>query len=469
MPPRQNSYYGSEVIFSCFDSLLKTDKSGLTQASAAKDWLISDDYKEIQFSIDTSKRFSDGTNLKASDVKAAWEDGLRENPNAYNSNTGDVFYHVEGIEDFAKTGTVSGFVVKSDDILIIKFKKPFRKAIDALKGARFAVFKRVGNSFIGTGKYVVKDSSKSYTYLIPNRFIEDYRSRPDISINVVEYKDALKDLKSNKIDFFFSAGSTNHTSYNLGDATIKAIHGQDNLHSMIEVNGIKGRFFDEPKLRLAFQTIMAEIAKENEGFIKETNGIRVNLQVYLPFQSGRLSDDRVRELISKGKEFVPLLIEKSKKSPLIFYYHPEWAWLMPKMKDKGINFSDKSLDMVKAKINILDVYYKTNAPDIITGKASYASGDPDGLYHLLGHKGAIASKMAHREKVADALENGRTLLKTEEINKQYKFVSELVLEEVPFFHFGTLPSLVLYNSEKVVPYYEVINRNESIIDSFRLK
>lgn len=469
VPHLQNNYYGSLLIHSAFDSLLGADKSGATIPSAAKDWKISEDYKTLTFYIDTSKKYSDGTNLKASDFKKAWEFGLRTNPNAYNSNVGDVFYQVEGIEGLGKKGHVSGFVAESDDVLIIKFKNPFRKAVDELKGARFAVFKENNGQFIGTGKYKVQKNSKEELYLAPNPHHSGAKDRNPVLVKLVSYDDALKFIESGTINFYYSGGLNPRIGYRPDHQYIKSIYGQESVHNTSVLNGMKGRFFQDKNMRLAFQSLVYEVVKDRKVKLKEELGVTPSFQVYLSYQYGWLPDKQVDDLMTKGRAYYDEFRKKNSKSPLVYYYDSDWSWIKDELTKKGVQFSPQSKDMVKDKVDKLVTYYKTYEPDVMTLKASFASGDPDGLYHLLGKNGAIGSPMSYRERVSLGLEKGRKLFNPDQLNEAYTDVSELILEEVPFVHIGFMPSLCLYDSRKLNPIFEIIDRNENFIDGFRFK
>ena len=469
LPHAQNNYYGSHVILAVYDALLGTDKTGATIPLGARDWKISPDFKTLTFYIDTSKRFSDGSFLSAGDYKKAWEFALKENPNAYNSNVGDVFYKVEGVSEFAKRGHVTGFVVESDQVLKVKFKKPFRRGLDSLKGARFAVSKQVGSSFIGTGNFVVVKKSKTYVKLKPNIYARGYDGRKSLQVKVVAPIEAGEALRNGDIDFYFSAGFNPLLSLASRSRDVDIVYGQENLHSMITLNGMGGRFFSNRKLRLGIQSLLHKIFSKREKSLKISMGINYSRQVYPPLQLGSIANSEVHDILEAGDRYIPALIKESRQRPLIFYFHSQWSWLFEELQSRGIVLADQSIDMQKNKRDVLKEFYKKFTPDLITGEASFAGGDPDGLHHLLGKNGAIASPMSYRKSVADVLEIGRYLLDPAKIKKTYEKVTTEVLKEVPFVHIGFMPSVTLYNSQRVKPLYKVIDRNENVIDGFRAK
>jgi ABC-type transport system substrate-binding protein len=466
-PHLQNNYYGSVIINSAFNSLLGTDKSGATIPLAANDWVVSSDYKTFIFKIDTSLQYSDGTYLKAVDFKKAWEFALKTDPNAFNVNVGDALYFVEGIEKFKLTGQLEGIIAESNDTLKIKFNKPFRKGIDEFKGARLAVSKMKDGKIIGTGAYVIENENDATLSLVPNKYHDGHEKRPKLKILVVNYEDAISNLKNNKIDFYYSGGLNKRIGYKPDLENINIIYGQESIHSTFILNAMNGRFFKNSRYRLAMQYLVLEIIDSHTKEITTEIGVRPNKQVYLSYQAGALKDSEIQSLVDEGKKYVEELIKKTRKHPLVFYFHPEWNWIKSELEKKGIVFSHKSLDFVKEKIDNLNVYYKTYEPDIMTFKSSLANGDPDGLYHLLGKEGAISSPMLFRESVSELLDKGRSALAPEKIKEIYKKVSYEVLKEVPFIHIGFMSSLVLYNKKRVKPVYEIIDRNENFIDGFR--
>jgi ABC-type transport system substrate-binding protein len=468
-PHLQNSYYSGFVIRGTFDSLFATDKTGATVPVAAKDWSVSEDYKTYTFEIDTSKRFSDGSYLKAQDVKNAWVFAIRANPNGYNSNVGDLFYRVEGIENVQKTGDVSGIQVLSDSRITLKFKKPFRKALSELKGPRFAISKKVGEKFIGTGPYIISNFSKENVILAPNPYSQGHERRKKISINIVKFEDVVNKMEAGQLDYFFAGGLNSRLNYDPNHPYIRALFGQANGHNNLALNGMKGRFFADIEMRTAFQALVAKVIADEKLDLKDLLGVTQSFQVFLPYQSGHLDKAEEEKLIGMSAINIEKLIEATQKKPLVVYYDPDFEILKKKLEDKGVKFSPDSVNMIEKKVNKLDLYYKEFTPDIMSLKASFSNGDPDGIYHLLGKNGAITSPMIYRESVAKLVEEGRDLIDPQEMDQLYSKVSREILKQVPFVHLGFLPSVCIYNSKTLEPVAEIIDRNENFLDGFNPK
>ena len=75
-PPLQHSALGSAVLQNQFEPLVRPGGRGLVVPMAASSWEASKDFRLFRFNIDTTRRFSDGSNLSAKDFKRSWEEGV---------------------------------------------------------------------------------------------------------------------------------------------------------------------------------------------------------------------------------------------------------------------------------------------------------------------------------------------------------------------------------------------------------
>ena len=192
---------------------------------------------------------------------------------------------------------------------------------------------------------------------------------------------------------------------------------------------MEGRFFSNINYRKAFQyLILKNITNEDLSGDYSTT-MKLDSQIYLPFQKGSLSAAEVKAIIDEGKPFVGEFIEATNRKPLKVFYLDTSSWILDLLKRNGIKIS-KDSKMVEYK-EILNQYYKSFEPDILPKASSVVSSDPDGVYHVLGKNGAITSPMIYNKKVNDLLEEGRKIVDSDEVHRIYQKVSRSVLSEVP--------------------------------------
>lgn len=197
---------------------------------------------------------------------------------------------------------------------------------------------------------------------------------------------------------------------------------------------------------------------QTEGFLRDS-------QSYLPFQSGRLEDSEVSDIIKEGESGIRQFIADTGRQPLLIKSGTGWDWLIGYLKEAGVSVSEKSSVNLEEK-DWLGMLYKTFEPDILPARASVTEVDPDGLYHLLGRNGAIFSPMLERRAVADRLEEGRTLLDQSAIAEHYKGVSREILKEVPYVHLGYLYRKISYNPARLRLKRGLLNRGNYGLLSF---
>ena len=240
-------------------------------------------------------------------------------------------------------------------------------------------------------------------------------------------------------------------------APVKCADGQEGLHVFVGLNGMKGRLFSDPKHRSAFQALilrniaLAEAAFNARGFIRDS-------QSFLKFQSGRIPDQEAREIIDAGSEHIERLVAATRTTPLYLTPTPGWKWFADLLQSNGIRLDERSGSELSDE-KYWEMYYKTFAPDLVVMGASVSDGDPDGLYHLLGRKGAIFSPMLERKDTCDGMEEGHNLLDLSRLPAHYQGVSRNILREVPYVHLGYYYRRIAYNSERLSVNEPMISRN----------
>lgn len=464
-PGLQHTLIGDLTLSNQFEALVGFNDNGAYVPLAAKEWTVSPDYKVLTFKIDTSKVFSDGVHLTAQHFKDSWEAALKLDPKSSNSSALDVLYKVEGFSDFSKSGKLSGVKAIDDETLELRFATPFRMALEHLSGNRFSAFREVGGRFIGTGAYLIEEIGEDRLRLTPNNTYKDL-AKNDVDLSVVTSKDSVQALLDGKIDVMaYAMGGT--VSVDLEKhKNLSWLVGQDALHRAIYPNAQKGRLFEKKEFRQALQFLAVKFYGANPSAMGNPNFTSVDPQSYLPMQAGRLDNAVAEQAIAKGEQFVSGLQEASKKNPVVLIETEEFS-LRPMLEASGIAISEKS--RVVPKSELISIIYSGQEADLIPGSFGVASGDPDGIYHLLGRNGAITSPMLKNEVVANLLEEGRKIVDQEQIAPFYRKVSLAILDEAPTVHMGFNKAVAIYRNDLVNVSGRILRRNEGHLHIFEAK
>ncbi len=458
IPALQHTALADAILHNQFEALVGGGHGGAIVPHAAKSWKISEDKKVIVFKIDTSKKFSNGKKLKAKHFKESWEHGLSLESKSANSSLQDVIYKIVGYQDFKNTGKLSGVSAPDDETLIVEFEKPFRMGLAHLMGARMAAFIIEDGKYLGTGPYIIHDSTEKKVHLTKNPFNKSDAYFERINIEVVPSSEAESALQSGKIDLYAFAEITKLKDCFLENKKTGCQSGMESRHMTLNVNGKKGRFFSNPNYRKALQYLLHQ-GIEDSFPNEEKFKTKVDPQIYLPLQSGRIESDRANEIIEDGKKYVDDFIKATEKNPLFFATFNKHSWIKGILENKGVKLSQESVKIKGSRV--LEMFYKTHEPDLLFTFASVASGDPDGIYHVLGKHGSISSPMIQRSKVAEILESGRSITDPSEVNRHYKKVSEVVLEEVPFVHLGFLKTVVVFRKDRINVRKKFVERSDN--------
>lgn len=446
-PSQQHTAFADAILGNQFDTLVRLGREGLPRPLSARSWEVSPDSRVYKFNIDTSKQFSDGSHLKAADFKDSWERGLLEIPTSANNSLKDVLYNVEGFDDFERTHALSGVIVHSNEILEVRFKKPFRMALDHLSGSRFAAFKKDGDKLLGTGRYQIVQSSDQEVTLIRNKFYSQPNSFDRIVVRVHDVNLGASAVEDGTLDVFAYFARMANTPCK-SEGALDCFTGAETGHVAANLNGMNGRFFENKNRRLAMQALIQKVLRSES--IRPYAGnstIVLDPQTFLPLQAGHIDESKAQELVAAGASHIPELVEASQKNPIFFVSMRDDSDLLAALRKEGVAFSEKSGN-VDFKVG-LQMHYKTFEPDILVGAFSVANGDPDGIYHLLGKQGAISTPMIHRESVNQLLEQGRSIIDRDEMRRHYESLAEVILQEVPFVHIGFTMGQVAYNTSRV--------------------
>ena len=467
-PPLQHLAAGDVVISHQFESLIATSDRGIVEPLAAKSWEFSPDRLTLRFKIDTSRRFSDGSCLRAADFKKAWEGGLEMTPISSNSSLSDGLANVKGYGKFKETKEIEGIKVIGDDILEIELVKPVRMFLEYLAGQRFAVYKLVDGAVIGTGPYVISEKDKELT-LMPNPYyIEGAPKLKAVKITAVTPAEAFGKMQAGEIDALLMAEMVDIPGCGKDSGDVSCAHGQEGRHILVDLNGMPGRFFSDPKHRLAFQAMVLKHTDQAAEAFSARSFIG-DSQTFLRFQAGRLQEEESAAIIAEGEKYISRFVEASKKQPLFFAANAKsWQWLYELLISAGVSLTKESKWEFSGP-GFWDMYYKTYTPDIFPMSISISDGDPDGLYHILGKHGAVTSPMIQRAGVTAALEEGRQIIDVSKLPGQYQVVSRAVLREVPYIPLGYLYNRIAYNKKKLRINDALIARHNNNVMAFRPK
>jgi MarR-like DNA-binding transcriptional regulator SgrR of sgrS sRNA len=451
-PSLQHSAYADTIIKNQFEPLGRFGATGTIEPLAAKSWSSTDDFRSLTFVIDNSRRFSDGTVLTAHHFKAAWEHALSLQPKSANKSVQDLLYKVEGYDDFAKTGKLSGLIAKDDSTFEIHFRTPFRMALDRLCGGRFGVFiiKKDGR-YLGTGSYVIEEQGERNLLLTRNQYAAERPAYERIEVSVVDPKNAGAGLEKGDIDAYSNASGMKECASSHGE--IACLSGDEVQHVNLYVNGLQNRFFAKEEYRQALQALIARewTRAEQSGNPMVSNlksvGFRQDTQVFLPLQKGRLTEEEAQELVRSGERYISDFVQATKSSPIFYASRSSNDWIFRLLKDQGVTFTENSGEReMKA---LLEMGYKTGEPDLMLLRTSVANGDPDGVYHFMGKHGAILLPMTYRSSCGESLEEGRAILDKTRLDSHYQKVARAVLKDVPFVHLGFDRDILAYRKDRV--------------------
>lgn len=464
-PGTQHTFVGDLTLSNQFEALVGTDDQGILVPLAAKSWILKEDFKEIIFKIDTERRFSDGVSLNSLHVKQAWEDALRMSPMSANKSALDVLYKVEGYEEFEEQGHLTGLKTPDLETLEVHFHSPFRLALEELAGNRFSIFRKKNGKYLGTGAFEIIEVDSDRLELIPNHYFDRSPSYK-VELSVVNTKDTMAALRSNSIDVqaFALGGLLPQDVFD--DPNISIITGQDALHRAIYLNNQPGFFFEKKEFRLAFQYLAFDYFSKNPNLLGHQKFSFFDPQIFLPLQAGRLQVEEVHRLVELGKQFVSAFVAETKRRPLVLYETTENS-LRGLLDTYGLEISKNSRVLPKGDL-IAEIYSGKN-PDLTPGAFGVVSGDPDGIYHILGKNGSITSPMYQNSRIAGLLEVGRKIYSREELHEFYKNVSRATLEEVPFIHNGFSKGVMVYRNDRVKVKANLLRRNQGHLFIYDLR
>lgn len=457
-PAQQSSLYGAIIISHVFDSLVGVDDTGGFIPSLAKAWDISEDRRIYTFVLDTQRTFSDGTKLTAQIYKQSLLNSLKMEAAITNKSALDVLYALVGYDDYVSTGDIPGLVVEGDEKLIMYFKKPYRRAIDQLSGTRYGAYIEKNGHYIGTGPYVYQHIDEDLVELLPN---------PHYPFEVYVEKVRITGAGSDDLYRGNVSLSLGLPMVDIHDESHKDIESEILsslllIHWGVVLNGLKPSLLSDIRMRQAVQYIIYRSFVDDEKNYTRKPFFTPTIQFYPPLTPGHIDKDEAISLMAEGEKYIEELVRATLDKPLK---------CVSRMRDSENNYNYCDV-LQKAGVNISvieadfkatkDIIYRNHDADMVEYGISYASADPDGIYHYLGRNGAIWTPMSSRPNIEQMLEDGRSLLERHDLNEHYKDVSRTIIKEVPMVHLGFQNLFLRYNSRLLKPSRAVSARRKAI-------
>ncbi|MCB0421263.1 MAG: ABC transporter substrate-binding protein [Bdellovibrionales bacterium] len=467
-PGLQHTAVADFVLSNQFEALVGYDQNNNIVPLGAKSWRVNDDMTVYTFKIDTDRKFSDGSSLTSHDYKRSWEEALSLDPKSANSSLADVLHMLEGADRFHNLGYISGIETPDSSTLILRFKETYRTALDYLHGNRLAAYKKVGDRYIGTGAYSLRELGTDNLVAQKNPYSNLSSKGSELEMIVIDPTTLKKSIESGIIDIYaFEAGSR-VAQENLTGPNTKVLVGQDAINEALYLNSLPGRLFSDKRLRKALLYLIHQAPSGANKLVRNPKYFSSDPQALLPLQAGRLSDQEANKLVQDGERYVPILIEESKKKPLIVYVGKGETWVLDHLENFGLVI-DRNLSKEADPSERISNYYKEHRSDILLAGYSISGADPDSVYHVMGKHGAITSPMIQSRVIAEILEDGRQIVDSNRVNTQYEKFSRAFLEEVPLVHLGFSKAITVYNSKRVGIDSAVIRRNNGHLYPFYSK
>lgn len=449
-PSLQHTIYADAMMANQFEALVSIGPAGSIKPLAAKSWTVSSDKRIYTFKIDVSQKFSNGKSLSAQSFKDSWEYGLSLPPKSANSSLQDILYQVVGYEDFKTTKSLSGLRVVDNETFEVEFKAPFRAALTNLAGSRMAAFVMENGKFLGTGPYVIEETTDKKLILTANKYRDENLAFEEVVVEIVKPEFAQESLDSGKIDVYSLAEHAEFNNCLDNDSTTGCFAGNESRHITMVLNSKENRVFNKKEHRLAMQALVYRtfFGKDLPANMKLKTDL--DPQIFLPLQAGRIENETAMAKVEEGASYIDAFVKETQKHPIKMVTGTTGNllnWVKAGLTEQGVKFTDDST--VLPMKDLAATYYKNHDTDIALMTLSVASGDPDGIYHALGQNGAITSPMMYKQESARLLEAGRKILNLDMIDEHYKKVTAAALAEVPFVHLGYLKTLMVFRKDKV--------------------
>lgn len=281
------------ILVNCFEGLMKIDENGDAVKAAASDYTVSKDGKVYTFTISSDAKWSNGTDVKASDFVYAW----RRTANPYNSSAyAFLFENIRGydtvMQDFEKeqnkvtdedgnyiTMDMSKLWVKAADskTLVVRLKEKDPSFLKKCASVAFfplceqvvkpntRIWSTDADLFVSNGAFVLSSWTEgSYLDLVPN---EDFRDSENVKLKAIKFRfvadgnEGLEMFKSNDVLFSSSLPEDKIESV----ARKRDFNSYDELGTYFLYFNHSKKPFNDPRVRQALT-----LAIDREKLVDET-------------------------------------------------------------------------------------------------------------------------------------------------------------------------------------------------------
>lgn len=453
-PIHQSTSAADTLLGNAFEPLVDLDPQGGIAPGVAVRWEVSGDDRLLRFYLRPEARFSDGTLLTPKIYRDALLGSMvSDDRDSHNPNTLDVLYRLKGFDlRKARAGQIDGLYVDKDGALVFEFDAPFRTALAELTGTRYAAWIRDARTgeFLGTGPYRIAGHLENKKVIYePNKFA--WRPAAFDRVTVLATDRELADLCENKGDVY--AGRPFRTSESdraCQYARIGFQGGAISGHALVAVNAVPGKLFSKIEFRQALQYAIHEVITPVIEEVTDPRRYTTDPQFFPPLWPGRLDHDEASRIVGRGKEHLASLILATRSRPIEFLgASPIVEKLQIGLEKMGLRFT-RPPRQVPIK-TVLEAMYGKRDYDLNSHSAMVVGSDPDGLYHLLGKHGALASPAICRGRVQDGMEKARDARSSENLHDLYIDVSRAALQEVPEVHLAFIRNGAHFNIDRVQP------------------
>ncbi len=170
-PSRVTDVSTAAITGQVFDSLYEYTVTNDLVPRLAKKHILSPDGLQIRITLDQTQRFSDGANLRATDV----EKSLIRTISILKEESRWAFGNIKGFDAFITGSTKSceGIRALSEDTIEFKFDRPFPLFLKILATPYFAISKSSStNQQIGTGEFMIKSRDSGVVILARKNNLE---------------------------------------------------------------------------------------------------------------------------------------------------------------------------------------------------------------------------------------------------------------------------------------------------------
>lgn len=448
-PAAQRDTVTGIIISQLYDTLIFKNSEGKLESGLASEWEISEDGKEILFTLRPNVKFHNGDTMTAEDVAFSLERAIASN---LTSNVSAMMQKAEVIDD-------------SHVKLILK--DSFGPALECVSATGLAIvskraIKELGEDGfrkapIGTGPFKFVEW-KGGEKIVMTRFDDYWRGKPSIKdltfLIMTDKSTAAIALQNNEIDILYDPAFTDKAKLQaLPNVTYSSLDSAA-LYYMISFNNQKG-VFSNHKLR---EAVAYAINREDivEGAL-EGDGSAVSC----PIAPTCIGYDPNYEFYPQDLEKAKALMNEAgypnglnvtiKLNQSSLYTKPAEI-LQAQLRKIGINLE---FELMERATYLSEIYEDMNY-DITLYMFSTIYNDPDYIFYGRLYSGSIGNTNYANYKNLEAdklILEARSSTDPEMRLSIYKQLSDIVKRDIPFIPLMTSSSSIAFNSklEGVVP------------------